>query len=57
VGVVNGVGGHGDDGAGREVVVLDCGAGTWRDLTRQAEGGGAVDAEGFFDDLIEAAWR
>lgn len=53
-GVVDGVCGDGEDGAGREVVGADGETGAGGDEAREAEGGGAVDAEGFRDDVVEA---
>lgn len=55
--VVDRVGGHGQHRALREVVVVDGYAGPRRDLAGQAEGGGRVDAHGFFDDGVETGGR
>ncbi len=52
--MVDGVGGDGEGGAGGEVAGEDCDARAWRDEAGEAEGGGAVDAEGFGDDVVEA---
>lgn len=54
-GVVDGVGGYGEHGAGGKGVVVDCDGGTGGNEAGEAEGGSAVDTEGFVDDLTEAA--
>lgn len=53
-GVVYGVGGDRKSGIGGKVVAEDCDAGASGDETREAQGGGAVDAEGFGDYVLEA---
>lgn len=52
--MVDGVRGDGEDGVLREVVFVHGDAGTGGDETREAEGGGRVDAEGLVDDVMEA---
>ena len=54
---MDGVGGDGEDGSGREVVGCDCDAGARGDETWEAEGGGAVDAEGFAYYVVETVGR
>ena len=53
-GVVDCVGGDGEDGAGGEVVRAEGYAGAGGDDAGETEGGGGVDAEGFGDDVAEA---
>ena len=53
-GVVHCVGGHGEGGEGGEVVACDGYAGPGGHQAGEAEGGGAVDAEGFLDGGVEA---
>lgn len=54
--VVDGVGGHGEGGAGLEVVVSEGDSRAGGDEAGEAEGGGGVDAEGFLDGCVEAGW-
>jgi len=54
LGVVNGVGGDGEGGIGGKVMAEDGDAGARRDKAGETEGGGAVDAEGFGDYVLEA---
>lgn len=51
-GMVDGVSRDGKDGALGEVVPAEGDAGARRNDAREAEGGGGVDAEGFFDDVV-----
>ncbi len=53
-GVVDGVGGDGEDGVLGEVGVEEGDAGAGGNDAGEAEGGGGVDAEGFFDYVVEA---
>ena len=53
--MVDCVGGNGEDGALGEMVVADRDTGAGRDDSREAEGGGGVDAEGFRDYVVETA--
>ena len=60
--MVDGVGGDGENGALRKVVVTEGHAGAWGNDAGEAERGGGVDAEGFFDDVVKAgislvSWR
>ena len=60
--MVDCVGGHGQDGALREVVVADGHAGARGDNAGKTEGGGGVDAEGFGYHMVEtieksSAWH
>lgn len=54
LGVVYGVGGDGEGGIGGKVMAEDGDAGARRDKAGETEGGGAVDAEGFGDYVLEA---
>lgn len=56
-GVMDGVGRDGEDGAWDEGMAGEGDGGAGRDETREAEGGGGVDAEGFVDDVVEAGGR
>lgn len=47
------VGGEGEDCSLREVVIAEGYAGAWRHDAGEAEGGGGVDSEGFFDYIVE----
>jgi len=51
--VVQGVGGDGEDGVLREVVIVDGDAGAGGNEAREPEGRGGVDAEGFGDYVVE----
>lgn len=50
--MVDGVSRDGEDGALRKVVPAEGDAGARGNDAREAEGGGGVDAEGFFDDVV-----
>ena len=52
--VVDGVGGDREDGALREVVALEGDAWPGRNDAGKTEGGGGVNAEGFFYDVVDA---
>ncbi len=51
--MVQGVGGDGEDGVLREVVIVDGDAGAGGNEAREPEGRGGVDAEGFGDYVVE----
>lgn len=53
--MVDCVGGNGEHGALREVVIADGDAGAGRNDAGEAEGGGGMDAEGFGYNIVETA--
>ncbi len=53
-GVVEGVGGNGEDGVLWEVVAKEGDTWAWRNEAGETKGGGGVDTEGFVDEVAEA---